>query len=58
MVIRDVCTCWNYTHAMIQRALLLREAINAWVFEIPEFYGMMLKPSEWAVMEQIADVLE
>jgi hypothetical protein len=28
------------------------------VFEIPQFYGMVLKPSEWAVMEQIAQVLE
>ena len=25
MVIRDVVTRWNYTHAMIKRALMLRK---------------------------------
>ena len=25
MVIQDVVTCWNYTHAMIKRALMLRK---------------------------------
>ena len=28
MVIRDVRTRWNYTHAMIRRALLLREVCS------------------------------
>lgn len=27
LVVHDVCTCWNYTHAMIHHALLLQEAI-------------------------------
>lgn len=27
MVVRDVRTRWNYTHAMIRRALLLQEVI-------------------------------
>ena len=25
MVIQDVVTCWNYTHAMIKRALMLHK---------------------------------
>ncbi|KAF8330254.1 hypothetical protein F5887DRAFT_895956 [Amanita rubescens] len=58
MVIRDVRTRWNFTHAMIRRALLLREAINSWVFAVPELHGLILKPSDWSILEQIADILE
>lgn len=29
MVIRDVVTRWNYTHAMIKRALMLRK-VTSW----------------------------
>lgn len=29
MAIRDIITRWNYTHAMIRRALILRQASSA-----------------------------
>ncbi|KAM5534208.1 hypothetical protein V8D89_012115 [Ganoderma adspersum] len=31
MVVRDVATRWNYTHAMIERAVFLQDAVDAWV---------------------------
>ncbi|KAG2362383.1 hypothetical protein BDR07DRAFT_1284816, partial [Suillus spraguei] len=50
---------WNYTHAMIQRALMLREAIQTWVFERKEFHDeLYLSNQEWAFLKQLADVLE
>ncbi|KAF8225931.1 hypothetical protein L208DRAFT_1304420 [Tricholoma matsutake] len=58
MVVRDVRTQWNYTHAMIHRALLLKEAVNAWVFQSPSLHGCILLLADWTLLEQLADVLE
>ncbi|KAH7903480.1 hypothetical protein BJ138DRAFT_1020557 [Hygrophoropsis aurantiaca] len=59
MVIRDVVTRWNYTHAMIRRALLLRKAIDKWVFEQDNLRGdLLLSNDEWKFLEQLCDILE
>lgn len=59
MVIRDVATRWNYTHTMIRRALMLREAIEKWVFERKELRDeLYLSNQEWAFLKQLADILE
>ncbi|KAF9003848.1 hypothetical protein BDZ89DRAFT_924393, partial [Hymenopellis radicata] len=47
MAIRDVTTRWNYTHAMIERATLLREAFDQWVFERPELRVLLLSQKDW-----------
>jgi len=58
MVVRDVRTRWNYTHAMIRRGLLLREAIDTWAFDTETFRGLLLTRADWDLLSQIADVLE
>ncbi|KZP32764.1 hypothetical protein FIBSPDRAFT_722118 [Athelia psychrophila] len=58
MVIRDVRTRWNYTHAMIKRALILRKAVDDWVFQHETLRPLMLSNSEWTLLEQLASVLE
>ncbi|EEB88625.1 hypothetical protein MPER_13449, partial [Moniliophthora perniciosa FA553] len=58
MVIRDVKTRWNYTHAMIRRALFLREAIDSWTFETKEMRAAGLSVKDWRLLEAIADMLE
>ncbi|KAF9009676.1 hypothetical protein BDQ17DRAFT_1235806 [Cyathus striatus] len=58
MVVRDVCTRWNYTHAMIRRGLLLKEAIDKWTFEVPALRGFVLTPNAWEYLEKLADLLE
>ncbi|KAF8240069.1 hypothetical protein L208DRAFT_1234840 [Tricholoma matsutake] len=58
MVVWDVRTRWNYTHVMIRRVLLLKEAVNAWVFQSPSLHGCILLPADWTLLEQLADVLE
>ncbi|KAI0284496.1 hypothetical protein BC826DRAFT_919592 [Russula brevipes] len=58
MVVRDVRTRWNYTHAMIARALLLQEAINTWIFETSELQGCLFTKSDWTKLEHLADILE
>ena len=74
MVVRDVRTRWNSTHAMIDRALLLREvrldlfgisvyspivqAINDWVYSMPEYRELALSNAEWERLRILRDLLE
>ncbi|TFK31213.1 hypothetical protein BDQ12DRAFT_561205, partial [Crucibulum laeve] len=58
MVIRDVITRWNFTHAMIRRALVLRKSIDTWVFENLQLRPLFLQQHEWDMLEQLADILE
>ncbi|THU79115.1 hypothetical protein K435DRAFT_570433, partial [Dendrothele bispora CBS 962.96] len=58
MVIRDVVTRWNYTHAMIRRGQLLRAAIDSWTFETPELRALVLTDVDWRLLGDIADILE
>ncbi|KAF5332340.1 hypothetical protein D9758_017443 [Tetrapyrgos nigripes] len=58
MVIRDVRTRWNYTHAMIRRARLLRSAINEWVLKHEDLLDLRLSKEDWTELEQIEKLLE
>ncbi|KIK40281.1 hypothetical protein CY34DRAFT_67482, partial [Suillus luteus UH-Slu-Lm8-n1] len=59
MVIHDVATRWNYTHAMIRRALMLCEAIEKWVFKRKELCDeLYVSSQEWAFLKQLADILK
>ncbi|KAJ3818132.1 hypothetical protein F5878DRAFT_494374, partial [Lentinula raphanica] len=58
MIICDVRTQWNYTHAMIQRALLLQEAIDAWTLSTPKMQDLFILGCEWKLLKELADVLE
>ncbi|KAG2138040.1 ribonuclease H-like domain-containing protein [Suillus bovinus] len=59
MVIHNVATRWNYTHAMIQRALMLHEAIEKWVFKRKELHDeLYLSSQECTFLKQLADILE
>ncbi|KAE9391852.1 hypothetical protein BT96DRAFT_791259, partial [Gymnopus androsaceus JB14] len=51
MVIRNVCTHWNYTHAMIHQALLLQDVIDTWSFETEETCPLLISPREWKLLE-------
>ncbi|KAG6839502.1 hypothetical protein C0991_002004, partial [Blastosporella zonata] len=53
MVVQDVRTRWNYTHAMIGRAIHLREAINKWIFATPNLHGFLLSPADWEHLAKI-----
>ncbi|KAI0686961.1 hypothetical protein C8T65DRAFT_590661 [Cerioporus squamosus] len=58
MVIRDVPTRWNSTHAMMQRGLLLRKAIDLWVFQHPALRDLLLTDSEWKTISKLTEILE
>ncbi|KAG8959520.1 hypothetical protein FRC00_001502 [Tulasnella sp. 408] len=58
MVIRDVKTRWNCTHAMIKRALILQNAINTWVLSIPELHPYALTKSDWKVLAATEELLQ
>ncbi|KAJ6477255.1 hypothetical protein DFH09DRAFT_1056581 [Mycena vulgaris] len=58
MVVRDVRHRWNYTHAMIRRAELLRKAIDNWVFEQEELRPLCLSNDEWRLLSAVGDLLE
>jgi hypothetical protein len=56
MVVRDVKTRWNYTHAMIKRGYTLRKAIDTWCLHYaPDFHISTL---QWKVLDEICKVLE
>jgi hypothetical protein len=73
MVVWDVQTRWNYTHAMIKRALLLRKvmfvihstlqsvdyskAIDRWVSDREELCPLRLS-AEWDYLEKLCQMLE
>ncbi|KAF8236858.1 hypothetical protein L208DRAFT_1250478, partial [Tricholoma matsutake] len=54
----DVRMCWNYTHVMIRRAELLKEAIDDWVFKTPGLCALLLNEDEWKTLREIADIRE
>ncbi|KAF8189446.1 hypothetical protein K438DRAFT_1582721 [Mycena galopus ATCC 62051] len=58
MVVRDVRHRWNYTHAMIERGLLLRKIIDTWVFERDELRPLSLKPEEWKFLKALGALLK
>ncbi|EIN05706.1 hypothetical protein PUNSTDRAFT_73921 [Punctularia strigosozonata HHB-11173 SS5] len=58
MVVRDIRTRWNYTHAMIRRAQKLRNPIDEWVIETKETRDIILGDDDWDELSHIADILE
>ncbi|KAF6743919.1 hypothetical protein DFP72DRAFT_773509, partial [Ephemerocybe angulata] len=58
MVVRDVRTRWNSTHAMIVRALLLRKAIDEWVIRTPEYRHVLLSKEDWKELECLDVIFE
>ncbi|KAF8237716.1 hypothetical protein L208DRAFT_1037201, partial [Tricholoma matsutake] len=58
MVVHNIHTHWNYTHAMICGALLLEEAIDSWTYGTWEIQGLGLSRSDWKLLGQLVDVLE
>ncbi|KAJ6565364.1 hypothetical protein B0H10DRAFT_2445162 [Mycena sp. CBHHK59/15] len=58
MVIRDVRHRWNYTHVMIERRLLLREAIDTSVIEKPELRPLSLNDDHWELLEALGSLLK
>ncbi|KAK0430961.1 hypothetical protein EV421DRAFT_1720930 [Armillaria borealis] len=57
MAIRDIITRWNYTHAMIERALILRKAIDNWVFATDELKPLLLTSAQWNMLEKLGSIL-
>ncbi|KAJ7109007.1 hypothetical protein C8R43DRAFT_849230, partial [Mycena crocata] len=58
MVVRDVRHRWNYTHAMIKRARVLRKAIDSWVLEREETRPLILTNEDWTLLGAIEDMLQ
>ena len=58
MVVKDVATRWNYTHAMIKRALILRKPIERWVRSYTELWNLTLLADEWVSLEKLCALLE
>ncbi|KAI0349388.1 hypothetical protein OH77DRAFT_1415143 [Trametes cingulata] len=57
MVMRDVPTQWNYTHTMIERALLLQDAVDTWVFRSKKLRSLLISPAERQTLQQLGDIL-
>ncbi|KAJ6489262.1 hypothetical protein C8R47DRAFT_479101 [Mycena vitilis] len=58
MVVRDVKHRWNYTGAMITRALMLRKAIDKWFFDWEELRPLLLIAKEWDMLKRLGGILE
>ncbi len=74
MVIRDVRTRWNYTHAMIKRALILQKVAvlihglaSSWQGTLQaihkwvvshELQDLVLQPDQWVFLEKLGSILE
>ncbi|KAJ7300602.1 hypothetical protein DFH08DRAFT_649898, partial [Mycena albidolilacea] len=58
MVIRDVKHRWNFTEAMITRALKLRKAIHRWVIERDELLPLRLEEKDWTLLESLGQILQ
>ncbi|KAJ7836780.1 hypothetical protein B0H14DRAFT_2362731 [Mycena olivaceomarginata] len=58
MIIRDVKHRWNYTEAMISRALVLRKAIQRWVLERDELHLLVLSDDHWKLLEALREILK
>ncbi|PBK85343.1 hypothetical protein ARMGADRAFT_942110, partial [Armillaria gallica] len=59
-VILDVDVCWSSTHFMIERALVLREAIRQFL-SMDDFQDLLhysLLPDKWTLLELMNEVLE
>jgi hypothetical protein len=64
-MVRDVATCWNSTAELLERALLLHEALNLLVnFEQHNkprsscFKQFQLTKQEWELLEKLFPLLE
>ncbi|KAJ7786783.1 hypothetical protein B0H14DRAFT_2353117 [Mycena olivaceomarginata] len=59
MVVRDSRHRWNYTHAMIERGMLLRRsAIDSWVFDREELRPLALQTEDWNHLEALGGLLK
>lgn len=58
MVVKDVKTRWNFTHAMIKRGLILRKVIDRWVRSQTALWGLTILGDEWAKLEDLRALLE
>ncbi|KAJ7846727.1 hypothetical protein B0H14DRAFT_2583983 [Mycena olivaceomarginata] len=58
MVVHDVRHRWNYTHAVVECALLLKSAINSWVVKREELVSLNLNTTEWELLEKLGNLLE
>ncbi|KAJ6631211.1 hypothetical protein B0H10DRAFT_1773707 [Mycena sp. CBHHK59/15] len=58
MVVRDVRHRWNYTHGMIERALLLRQALDSWILEREELRPLYLNAGDWKLLELLSRILK
>ncbi|KAJ7805465.1 hypothetical protein B0H14DRAFT_3153436, partial [Mycena olivaceomarginata] len=58
MVVHDVRHRWNYTHAVVECALLLKSAINNWVVKREELVSLNLNTTEWELLEKLGNLLE
>ncbi|KAJ7852503.1 hypothetical protein B0H14DRAFT_2580912 [Mycena olivaceomarginata] len=56
MVIRDVKHRWNFTEAMISRAVVLRKAIKQWVIERDEFHPLLLSDEHWRHWAELSGI--
>ncbi|KAI5896313.1 uncharacterized protein SCHCODRAFT_01093448 [Schizophyllum commune H4-8] len=55
-LLRDVETRWSSTLLMVERAILLRAAIDKIMRETPELNKYRLQPHEWLELEQLQKV--
>jgi hypothetical protein len=56
-LIRDVCTRWNSTNAMIERAIKLKDAYQSMCRNEPPLEAYVLDEAEWAYLEKLHGVL-
>jgi hypothetical protein len=56
-LILDVRTRWNSTHAMIERALKLREPLDAVIKAYPDLTNYRLTDREWQLLERVLPLL-
>ncbi|KAL1712177.1 ribonuclease H-like domain-containing protein, partial [Schizophyllum commune] len=57
-LLRDVETRWSSTLLMVERAILLRAAIDRITRETPELNKYRFRPDEWTELEELKKVLE
>ncbi|KAJ7649685.1 hypothetical protein FB45DRAFT_1049884 [Roridomyces roridus] len=58
VVIRDVKHRWNYTEAMLKRALILPKAIHRWLIEREELHPLLLKDEDWSMLASLRTMLK
>ncbi|KAI0310425.1 hypothetical protein OF83DRAFT_1045834, partial [Amylostereum chailletii] len=58
MPIRNVKTRWNSSDVMMERGLILRKAIDAWVFECPNLRPLLLSDRDWETIGHLHRLLE